>query len=234
MSNPKLEPLANVPLLLEVVEDLSPPDPGGFLRLVRRRLRAIRGDGTRSNSFTYDEVDRRALDAVVIVAHAATEVGHLVYLRSAVRPPVAMRQRARLPHDDSPTTGMLWELPAGLVEADEQSPTGLFRTAQRELLEELGFAVGLESFRPLGPSTFPTPGVIAERHFFFEVKVDPEARTEPTLDGSVLESLGEVRAVLLAEALACCRSGRIQDGKTELGLRRLQELLAERPAEKLA
>jgi ADP-ribose pyrophosphatase len=209
---------------LEIVEDLGSSDKG-FLRIVRRRLRAHYPDGTSSPPFVYDEVERAAIDAVILCVHFldANRVRH-VYLRSAVRPPVAFRDRARSPRpSDDPPGGFLWELPAGLVEVSEQSEAGLRHAARREIHEELGFEVTPESLRELGASIFPVPAFISERHFYFEVEVDPETRAEPSLDGSALEHMGAVVALPVAEALERCRSGEFQDGKTELCLRRLVE-----------
>lgn len=209
---------------LEIVEDLG-SSGAGFMRIVRRRLRAHYPDGTSSEPFVYDEIDRDAIDAVVLSAHFldASSVRH-VYLRSAVRPPLAFRDRTRspLPAQDPPG-GFLWELPAGLVETSEQSEAGLRHAAQRELREELGFDVTLDALSELGPSIFPVPGFIAERHFFFEVLVDPSQRVEPSLDGSALEHGGAVVSLPIREALEHCRRGDFQDGKTELCLRRLVE-----------
>jgi ADP-ribose pyrophosphatase len=209
---------------LEIVEDLGSSE-AGFLRIVRRRLRAHYPDGTSSTPFVYDEVDRTAIDAVILCVHFldASGVRH-VYLRSAVRPPVAFRDRARSPRPSAdPPGGFLWELPAGLVETGEQSEAGLRRAARREIHEELGFDVTLESLRELGASVFPVPGFISERHFYFEVEVEPATRVEPSLDGSALEHMGAVVALPVADALERCRSGEFQDGKTELCLRRLVE-----------
>jgi ADP-ribose pyrophosphatase len=206
---------------LEVVEDLSPPASPGFLRLVRRRLAIRFDDGRLSKPFEYDEVDRVAIDAVVIAAHYLDAGVRWVYLRSAIRPPVALRDRARCGNEQTRPRQALWELPAGLVEPSESAGAAL--TAQRELEEELGFAVRLEDLHQLGPCTFPAPGFISECHFYFEVEVDPEARQSPALDGSVLESAGVVVALPLDEALRLCRSGEIVDAKTELALRRLEE-----------
>lgn len=218
LSLPKIE--------LELLEDISPPDQHGFLRLRRGRYRVGYPDGTHSDPFVYDALDRAALDAVVIVAHFVAESGaRHVFLRSSVRPPLTLRDRSRSPLPDEACDGALWELPAGLVEPSEQSPTGVVRSAQRELLEELGFRVELNALHPLGPSTFPAPGFVAERHFFFEVLVDPSTRGEPQLDGSALERFGVVVGLPLNEALEMCRVGAIQDGKTELALRRLEEKL---------
>lgn len=204
---------------LDVVTEHSVGEPG-FLQVVRRKLRAQYPDGSTSPAFAYDEVQRRALDAVVLVAHFEDQGERAVYLRSAVRPPLQFR-RNYLPF---PASAGLWELPAGLVEPDEESETGLLHCAQRELREELGFAVAASELRPLGRSTFPCPGVLAERHFFFEVAVSPATRSAPTLDGSALEHGGLVVSVRLQEALHWCHDGTIEDAKTELGLRRLAEL----------
>jgi ADP-ribose pyrophosphatase len=222
---PGLPPLPNV--RLEVLEDLSPKGVSGFLQLRRRRFRAHYPDGSASEPFEYDEVDRRAIDAAVMLAHYEDARGvPYVYLRSCLRPPRAMRDQARSPLRDEARHGGLWELPAGLVEPGEQTPEGVVGAAQRELLEELGFDVRREDIFPLGPSMFPLPGMVAERQFFFHVAVDPNQRRAPELDGSPLERFGEVIDVSLSDALAWCASGAIEDSKTELCLRRFADLVA--------
>ena len=212
--------LPDIPaILLEETERLPNSDPG-FLTLIRRRLRARYSDGTRSEPFVYDQVERRANDAVVICAHFQHRGVRHVYLRSALRPPLAFRGEAS---DAGVALGDLWELPAGLIEADERKQGGFSRTASRELEEELGFHAPAEAFRQLGPSVFPCPAVIPEIQWFVEIEVDPAQRHEPSLDGSALEHGGVVIAVPLSEALAACRAGELGDTKTELGLRRLAE-----------
>lgn len=210
---------------LELVEDLSPPDAGGFLHLVRRRYVAVYPDGSRSQPFLYDAVGRRALDVVVIAAYYKQNDDWFVYLRSSVRPPLLMREPERLPLTPFASSGTLWELPAGLVEAHEQTESGVVQAAQRELLEEIGCDVDVERLRSLGPNTFPAPGMVGEQHIYFAVEVDPNSRKEPGLDGSALEHGGHVIAVRLSQALAACDSGELQDGKSELALRRLQARL---------
>jgi ADP-ribose pyrophosphatase len=205
----------------ETLEDLTPETEPGFLRLRRRRYRLRYPDDSLSKPFLYDEVERAAIDAVVIVAHFLDGDEPFVYLRSALRPPIFSRSPESGPLHAGPCPGGLWELPAGLVEVTEQTLGGARRTAQRELLEELGFHATLERLTPLGPVTFPAPGFIAEQHFYFAIRVHPNDRTEPTLDGSPLEHFGKVVAIPLKDALLMCRDGSIRDAKTELGLRRL-------------
>jgi ADP-ribose pyrophosphatase len=112
-----------------------------------------------------------------------------------------------------------------LIEAGEAGAQGVLEAARREIEEELGFEVETRELAALGQSTLPSPGVIGERHFFLSVAVDPARRGEPSLDGSALERFGRVVALPLGRALGLCRSGEIQDAKTELGLRRLSESL---------
>lgn len=221
MSEPELPPLPTI--TLELVEDRSPRSADGFLSLRRHVLRAVHADGTRSEPFIYDSLERRALDAVVIAPWYRDDSGQpIVVLRSAVRPPVLNRGGSPV---EEPGGAGLWELPAGLVEAGERSASGVRAAAARELLEETGYDVPPEQMHELGTSAFPAPALIGERHFFFAVEVDPETRGAPTLDGSALEVGAQLAEVPLADALELCRAGAIPDEKTELALRRLADRL---------
>jgi ADP-ribose pyrophosphatase len=220
----ELPPLPMVEV--RVLEDRSESARGFLWR--RSRLIGLRARGIDLGSLVYDEVDRAAIDAVVIVPYFEapgpnTEALTIwVVLRSAVRPPVTLREDERSPLAESGKGGF-WEVPAGLIEADEASPSGVRRAAVRELAEETGFVAAPDALCELGPPAYPAPGVLAERHFFFSVRVDPSAAESPSLDGSPLEAAGEVIAVPLAAALAAARAGRLADTKTELAVRRLAE-----------
>lgn len=194
----------------------------GFIRLRRQMLCIQSPDGSSSDPFAYDEVQRSALDAVVIVAHFRSAGVEFVYLRTALRPPVALRP-PDIPPLRRPSGGQLWEVPAGLVEENERSEEGLRRCAARELTEELGFHLPFEQMLPLGPPTFPSPALIGERHFFFHCVVDPSKRIAPTGDGSALEVQALVATISLDEAIELSRVGEIEDAKSELALRRLRE-----------
>lgn len=218
------KPLPPLPTTkLEVVTD-TPPDQG-FLRVRRQQLRARFPDGSVSAPFAYDQVERTALDAVVIAAHFRDRDGVLqIFLRSALRPPVAHRKPEICPIPERPTLGHLWELPAGLVETSEQTEQGLRTCAARELGEELGFQVAARDMLPLGPSTFPAPSVLGERHFYFHCRVDPATQHPPSGDGSPLERHAAIVAIPLADALHWMSLGEIEDAKTEIALRRLAEI----------
>ena len=201
---------------IELLEDLSPEQPAGFLRLRRRRLRNRYADGTSSVPYLYDSVDRAAMDAVVLVLHD----GASVCVRSSLRPPVAFRHELSVPCD-AHVSAVLWELPAGLVEPREHGDAGLRACASRETLEETGLRVAPEAFEPLGPAVFLSPGVVAERLYYFVAKVDPTTRGRPTEDGTPVEARAEVRFVPFDELAAACDAGHIGDAKSEVGLRRL-------------
>ena len=217
MPTPQLLEIPKVEL--DVVADHSAEDVG-FLTLKRYELVVVK-DGKRSHPFRYDMIDRRALDAAVMAAHHLDADGQAcVYLRTAIRPPVALRRIAPL------SSGVVWELPAGLIEPGEEPRAA----AARELDEELGFAVEAEAMEPLGEPSFPAPGFVGEIQWFFHVRIDPAARKEPDGDGSPLEDAARVVSVPLEDALEACRIGEIRDAKTEIGLRRLASLLTCRPA----
>lgn len=199
-----------------------------FLRVRRERFHLRFEDGTTSAAFVYDTVDRERLDAVVIAAHYADADGtRFVFVRSAIRPPIATRPHEIAGHDrsEAEARGALWELPAGLVEVEERSVDGLRACAARELGEELGLDVTPDALAPLGPPSFPAPGMVGERHFYFAVEVDPRTRATPSEDGSPLERHAAVIARPLQDLLAIARAGGLSDAKTEMGLRRLAEVV---------
>ena len=208
---------------IEVVVEDRPDVERPFLRLRHALLRNHYADGTSSKEYAYDLVDRAAIDAVGIVLWADTPEGTKICLRSGLRPPLAFRSRYALPLPEPDPVTTIWEVPAGLVEPDENGAEGLRACAARETLEETGIAVDPEDFGALGPAVCLSPGVIGEKLHFLEARVDADVRGTPTLDGSAVEERGEIRFVLLDEALAATRDGRIADAKTEIAIRRLAE-----------
>ena len=200
---------------LEVVLDRTvQTDERGFLKVRSVDLVAKREDGTRSRTFPYDVLDRNAIDAAIMVAHHVKDGRVHVYLRSAIRPPLALRPR-------DPVSPNVWEAPAGLIEPNERPAAA----AAREVEEELGFAVEEADMIPLGPPAYPAPGFIGELHYYFHVRVDPTQRKAPGGDGSPLEEGALIESVPLDDALQACRLGEVPDSKTEMALRRLREVL---------
>src|SRR5262245_46893002 len=127
-------------LRLELVDDTTARSrcDEGFVRLRRRTLRLVFPDGQTSEPFAYDEAYREACGAVVVVPWSRAPQGEArVSLRSALRPPVALREARVEPAGAPPPPSQLWEICAGLVEPDERGEGGLVRCAARELGEEL-------------------------------------------------------------------------------------------------
>ncbi len=206
-------PLLPAPPRVTLTRTDALPTDAPFVSLSQHRLH-VTVAGRQAGACVYTCIERRALDAAVICAYYTHQGARFVYLRSCVRPPLALRTAG------APEHAVLWELPAGLVEAGE-SPVA---AAARELAEELGFAVPEAALFALGPAVAPAPALIGERQFMFRVEVSPADRLPPRGDGSPLEAGGVVIAVALELALAACAAGEVADAKTELGLRRLAEV----------
>lgn len=205
---------------------------GSFLRLQSRRLRSLYQDGSFSVWYQVETVRPPFLDAVVLVLfHNDNSQSPLVALRRSLRPSVALRGQepalARL--DGRAWSGAFWELPAGGIEPADLAPGGggILGRACQEALEEAGLRLAPQDFWPLGPSPFSAPAFCPERLHYLAARVDPAQARPPQGDGHPMEDGAEVRFLALDEALAWCRQGRIVDGKTELGLRRLAEWLAQ-------
>lgn len=217
------------PIAVEIVRDRTAESTcdDGFLRLRRLELRNRYDDGTLSPAYRYDIVERTALDAVAIVLEANDGSSLRIGLRSSLRPPLAFRSEYDLPLPDDGNP-VLWEVPAGLVEANERGLDGLRSCASRETMEEVGLDVPPTKFSLLGGPACLSPGVLAEKIYFLHAEVDPSVRSAPTEDGSPVEARAVVRFVSIDEALEAARDGRIGDLKTEVAIRRLAELRSAR------
>lgn len=214
------------PIDLHVVADTTEGSrcDEGFVRIRRRKLALTLPERGRTADFSYDEAYRTRLDAVAVAVHYVDESGvRFVLLRSAVRPPLFLRPKSVWPVPERPTLGHLWEVPAGLVEETERSAEGLARCAARELEEETGIVLSPEEIHPLGTASFPTPGLIAEKIFFFHCQISPGKRPDPEGDGP-LEQAARIVDVPLSDALRMTREGVFEDMKTELAIRRLADL----------
>lgn len=214
---------------IEVVSDLSDAmrSDEGFIRVRRLVLKNHYEGGAQSREYRYDCAERDAMDAVGIVlyAEASGDTPARICLRSSIRPPLSLRPGYALPLKESAADPTLFEIPAGLVEQDEEGEEGLRNCASRETQEEVGLEVAPQAFVPLGPAVFLTPGLCAEKLHFFAAAVDPSRAGQATMDGSPVEERARIAFVSLEEALAACRDGRIEDIKTEIGVRRLIDKL---------
>ena len=110
--------------------------------------------------------------------------------------------------------GWIWELPAGKLEPQEPP----LETARRELIEEAGMEA--LDWLPLGPYV-SSPGVFTESVHLFLARNLRSA----TISHEPAESI-EIHWVDFVAACQRAASGEINDGKTALGLLRVQALLA--------
>ncbi len=103
----------------------------------------------------------------------------------------------------------IWEIPAGVVEANERDV--LERAAARELYEETGCIA--DSWQCL-VREYPSPGFSTER-----ITIYLAQQVHVASDGPVdATEITKVHWIPLSKALAWCRNGKIEDGKTLLGL----------------
>lgn len=201
---------------------------GGFLTIRRLRMHNRRADGTRSAAYVCDFVQRPyGQDAVVVLLWHKDGAGVVqVLLRVGMRPGLAVgRDPARAPMPDRRTDGWLVELPAGIVEVDDHGRAGLLARAAAEADEEAGFVVAADALCLLGAGSYPSPGSMPEKFYFVAAEVDPGAQRPLAGDGSPMEEGAATAWWPLDRAIAACVAGELEDGKTELGLRRLRDHL---------
>ncbi|HET9672794.1 MAG TPA: NUDIX hydrolase [Actinomycetota bacterium] len=104
-----------------------------------------------------------------------------------------------------PVRGSLLEIPAGLLDVDDETPEDC---ARRELLEETGYRASW--IEPL-TTYFASPGHSSERVHVFLARTGARPEGEPEAD---LEVVRRPLSELVAEA----RGGGIRDPKTSLAL----------------
>ena len=225
MINPDL--LQDIEVLAEESGDPEPP----FIRVLRLRLRH-RYDGDQySAAYTFDMIEGSFADAVVVVLYHIDREGKvMVGLRRGVRPSIYLRKNnpAKAFLDGLPRLTFL-ELVAGGIEYADLDSIGIDGRAALEVREEAGFEVEAENMLSLGAGTFSSPGSGMEKLHYRAVRVDPSKGIEPKGDGHPLEEVGDVRFYELSEAITRCRSGEIEDAKTEIGLYRLANYLGYHP-----
>ena len=212
--------IADVQILKMEKTGEAPTRP--WLFLYRLTLQSRFSDGEVSRPYAWDAVMRKGLDAVAIILRAEVDNKECLLLRTAVRPPLLLRETATLPVRDNRRPICLWELPAGIIEEGDTGEEGILSRAAIETLEETGYDLPVTSFSIAGTAPFISPGVIPERLFYATARVlEPHMRGEPGGDGSAVEEGACVSWVPLDRVLAMCEDGTIEDMKTELGIRRI-------------
>jgi len=212
---------------IELVQDLSgiSSPVEGYLRRYRRRVKTQLDDGSRTETYVVDYVDRdpSKRDAVAIAIHApvAASVGATAIL---------LRRQVRYAAYVVAGRALTTEVFAGLIEGGE-SPE---EATLREVWEEAGLEVEPRAIRRLGQPFFMIPGIFTERVVPMAVEVDEAAlirslELEPPGDGSAFEAGAESLLLSLDEAFERIEAPAppdpkllsLDDAKTEILLARL-------------
>lgn len=205
---------------LEIVEDFTPTArcDEGFLHVRRLKVKNRRGDGSASNVYRVDVVDRPRLDAVAVLVWRQGPRGPEFLTRQNLRPAAYFRRDKVPTVPDGRSHLFCEEIVAGLLEDTDQGEPGLKHRAAEEVLEEAGFRVAPDRVALLGKPFFVAPGILSEKIFLAAVDVTGLEPEPAQGDGSPLEEGGAVTwrdEAALRKAIA---DGTIQDAKTELAL----------------
>ena len=213
---------------VEIVTDRTAANlTEGYLRLYRWTLRNTYTDGTTSDLYPCDVVDRAGIDAVAVVMYAIYPDTRTVevLLRETLRPGLMLRGQRDLPLPEQRERPMTWEIVAGVIEPGEKGQSAINRRAAAEVEEEAGFQIFAPAVIDLGAGILPTPGPFPEKIYLKAVEVDPADQGIPAGDGSPMEEGCRLQWFELATAIQMCVNGQIEDAKTEIALRRLAQRL---------
>ena len=208
---------------IEVVEDFTATArcDEGWLQVRRLRCRNRRADGTTSPIYQVDVVDRPLLDAVAVMVFRRSQAGAEVLTRRQLRPAAYFRKDRPEAIEDGRSHLFIEEIVAGLLEPGDRGEAGIRLRAALEGKEEAGFEVSPEEIILLGGPYFLAPGILSEKMFPCAVDVTGMEQAVPRGDGSPLEEGGALRWRPIDELVRACRSGEIQDARTEIGAARL-------------
>ena len=204
----------------------------GFLDVRSKKVEFTYEDATgepealRTAEMTIDYVDRKgSFDAVCIVPYFRGHNDWNVYLISCIRPAVGLRDYTKSGRPEAENNLNQWELPAGIVEADEVGNEGILSAASRELKEEVGIFVKPVWLELLGHRVFSSVGLCGERIYFVATEVHPRYQEDPGTDGSPLEQGSVVQSFSITHINDAIRENHIHDAKTIIGLTRLTKYL---------
>jgi ADP-ribose pyrophosphatase len=207
---------------LEIVEDFTASGrcDEGFLHVRRLRVRNRREDGSTSEVYRVDVIDRPKLDAVAVLVWRRTPGGVEFLTRENLRPAAFFRSGKHAVVPDGRSHLYCEEIVAGLLEAEDEGEVGLRHRAAQEVREEAGLSVEASAIELLGSPFFVAPGILSEKIFLAAVEVTNLTQEPPEGDGSPLEETGAIRWRPESSVREAIEKGLIQDAKTELALTR--------------
>lgn len=222
---------------VELIQDVSRISLAteGYLKRYRQRVKTVFTDGTRSEVYVVDYVDRgpERRDAVGFVLWARAASGQVADTR------ILLRRQLRYAAYVAAGRPLMTELYAGLIEGGEAPEACVLR----ECWEEAAVETTPARIMRLGRPFFPVPGLFTERIVPLAVEVDDTTYDQvvarpPPGDGSPFEEGSVSVAMTLGEAFALIEAAEpsdpaeptLDDAKTEIVLARLWRWLEEHRA----
>jgi 8-oxo-dGTP pyrophosphatase MutT (NUDIX family) len=187
----------------------EPAEPGGALRDVAERWPVTGAAERARGSFVRLHTDRVTMpDGDVAPRDVVEHPGAVAVVALDDAGRVLMIRQYR-----HPTGHLLWEIPAGLRDADGEEAHA---TAERELLEETGYQA--QDWRVL-VDVFTSPGILTERvRVFLARGLSSVPVTERTYTPEHEEAHLFMRWVPLAEAVRGFLTGDLHNGVTGVGI----------------
>lgn len=207
---------------IEVLEDLSATArcDEGFLRLRRLRCKNRHADGSSSQIYRVDVVDRPSLDAVAVLVYRRAAAGLEALTRQQLRPAAHFR-KGRAPKGAHEQDHLfVEEIVAGVLEPGDLDEAAMRRRAAEEVREEAGFELPPSTLEPLGAPFFLAPGILSEKVYLYAADVTGLTQGPLHGDGTPLEEGACCQWRSMQSLLEACRSGELQDAKTELAVSR--------------
>jgi 8-oxo-dGTP pyrophosphatase MutT (NUDIX family) len=236
LDQPRAEPWP-LAARVELIQDVSRISLAteGYLKRYRQRVKTVFTDGTRSEVYVVDYVDRGLdrRDAVGFVLWARAASGQVADTR------ILLRRQLRYAAYVAAGRPLMTELYAGLIEGGEAPEACVLR----ECWEEAAVETTTGHIMRLGRPFFPVPGLFTERIVPLAVEVDDATYDQvvarpPPGDGSPFEEGSVSVAMTLGEAFAMIEAAEpgdpaeptLDDAKTEIVLARLWRWLEEHRA----
>jgi hypothetical protein len=195
---------------------------GSFLNLHKALCKLNYEDDTSSQYYDYEYLTRKGLDSVAIGLYKIVDGQILFGLIESVRTAAASRGVCEKFY--------LKEVVAGSLEPGEYVEHNDYRSIIRRVIEEVQEEAGIiitEKEVNIYPGyAYPSVGQSNERVYYASVDVTDLPVSTANGDGGLTEdTICPIQFIPIKDVIMACHYGRIQDMKTEILARRIQDIV---------